>query len=202
MSLRESLRAALTRELDQPHTHDVFLYRDRTEPEGLFTPAAVLIPITDRPQPGMVFTLRATSLRNHSGQVAFPGGRLDPGDEDAIAAALREAQEEIALAPHEVDVIGRSDLFRTGTGFAIEPVVGIIPPDLPLRPNEGEVDAIFEVPLDFLLDPANRQYKTVDWEGGKRSYYEYQWEDRRIWGVTAAILVNLARRLDAVRESL
>jgi 8-oxo-dGTP pyrophosphatase MutT (NUDIX family) len=147
----------------------------------------------------MLFTLRHAGLRQHSGQVAFPGGRLDPDDADAIAAALREAEEEIALPPGVVEVIGRSDTFRTGTGFAIEPIIGIVPPDLPLQPADGEVEAIFEVPLDFLLDAANRELKTVDWQGGKRSYYEYLWEEQRIWGVTAAILVNLARRIEAVR---
>lgn len=197
MSLRDRLAAALSPGLDQPQTQDVFLYADRPEPEGPFTPAAVLIAITDRPAPGMLFTLRHAGLRQHSGQVAFPGGRLDPGDADAVAAALREAEEEIALPPVMVDVIGQSDVFRTGTGFAIQPVVAIVPPDLPLRAADGEVEAIFEVPLDFLLDARNRALKTVDWEGGKRSYYEYLWADRRIWGVTAAMLVNLARRIEA-----
>ncbi|MBO9671262.1 MAG: CoA pyrophosphatase [Sphingobium sp.] len=201
MSLRDRLAAALSPDLDQPQTQDVFLYADRPEPEGPFTPAAVLIAITDRPAPGMLFTLRHAGLRQHSGQVAFPGGRLDPGDADAVAAALREAEEEIALPPAVVEVIGRSDTFRTGTGFAIEPIVGIVPPDLPLRPADGEVEAIFEVPLDYLFDAANRELKTVDWQGGQRTYYEYLWEDRRIWGVTAAILVNLARRLDGARQA-
>jgi 8-oxo-dGTP pyrophosphatase MutT (NUDIX family) len=197
MSLRARLAAALVPALDQAQTQDIFLQQDRPTPDGAFTPAAVLIAITDRPQPGMIFTQRHAGLRAHAGQVAFPGGRLDPEDADAIAAALREAEEEIALPRDAVEVIGRSDLFRTGTGFAIEPIIGIVPPDLPLRPSEAEVDAIFEVPFDFLLDPANRRYETVDWQGGKRSYYEYLWEDRRIWGVTAAMLVNLARRLEA-----
>lgn len=201
MSLRDRLAAALSPTLDQPQTHDVFLYADRPEPDGPFTPAAVLIAITDRPEPGMLLTQRHTGLRQHSGQVALPGGRLDPDDIDAVAAALREAEEEIALPRTVVEVIGRSDTFRTGTGFAIEPIVGIVPPDLPLRPADGEVEAIFEVPLGYLLDAANRELKTVDWPGGLRSYYEYLWDERRIWGVTAAILVNLARRLDAVRDA-
>jgi 8-oxo-dGTP pyrophosphatase MutT (NUDIX family) len=201
MSLRDRLAAALSPALDAPQTQDVFLYADRPMPDGPFTPAAVLIAITDRPEPGMLLTQRHSGLRQHSGQVALPGGRLDPEDADAVAAALREAEEEIALPSAQVEVIGRSDLFRTGTGFAIEPVVGIVPPDLPLRPAAGEVEAIFEVPLAYLLDAANRALKTVDWEGGTRSYYEYLWAERRIWGVTAAILVNLARRIEAVEEA-
>ena len=198
MTLRARLATALASSFDQPQVHDLFLRENRPVPNGAFTPAAVLIAITDRPQPGMIFTQRHANLRQHSGQVAFPGGRLDPEDADAVAAALREAEEEIALPRDAVEIIGRSDIFRTGTGFSIEPIVGIIPPDLPLIPADGEVDAIFEVPVAFLLDEANRALKTVDWEGATRSYYEYLWQERRIWGVTAAILVNLARRLDAV----
>jgi 8-oxo-dGTP pyrophosphatase MutT (NUDIX family) len=197
MTLRARLTAALDRALDQPQTQDVFLYQTRPEPDGPFTPAAVLIAITDRPEPGMLFTLRHAGLRAHAGQVAFPGGRLDPEDDDAIAAALREAEEEIALPRDRVDILGRSDIFRTGTGFAIEPIVALVPPDLPLHPAEDEVEAIFEVPFAFLLDSANRQYKTIEWQGGERSFYEYVWEEQRIWGVTAAMLVNLTRRIEA-----
>lgn len=197
MIWRDRLSAALHTEFDAEQVQDFFLYKDRPVPAGPFTPAAVLIAVTDRPDPGMIFTLRHAGLRAHAGQVAFPGGRLDPEDRDAVDAALREAHEEIALPREAVEVIGRSDRFRTGTGFEIEPIVGIVPPDLVLRPSEAEVDAIFEVPLDFLLDPANRAYHTVDWEGGVRSYYEFLWQEHRIWGVTAAMLVNLARRIEA-----
>lgn len=158
-------------------------------------PAAVLIAITDRPEPGVILTRRASHLRKHAGQVAFPGGRLDEGDANPIAAALREAQEEIALAPHHVEIIGVSDRYRTWTGFDIHPVLGIIPPDLPFAPHEAEVEALFEVPLDFLLSPANRAKKELEFEGGIHHYYEIMWEEHRIWGVTAAIIANLSMRL-------
>ncbi len=127
---------ALSPTLDQAQVQDVFLYQNRPMPDGPFTPAAVLIAITDRPQPGMILTQRHANLRAHAGQVAFPGGRLDPEDADAIAAALREAEEEIALPRDRVEVLGRSDMFRTGTGFAVEPIVAIIPPICPsIRPR-------------------------------------------------------------------
>ncbi|KQT32814.1 NUDIX hydrolase [Sphingomonas sp. Leaf412] len=158
------------------------------------TPAAVLIPVTDRPRPGVILTQRTDTLRHHAGQVAFPGGRLDPG-EDAITAALREAEEEVALPPSAVRVIGASDRYRTGTGYSITPVVGVVPPDLPLVASEAEVAAVFEVPLDFLLDVANHRENSGIWQGRERRFYELLWEDRRIWGATAGIIVNLARRL-------
>lgn len=196
MIWRERLRTALQPQFDKAQPLDIFLGRGRPLITQPFKPAAVLMAITDRADPGVILTVRHAGLRAHAGQVAFPGGRLDPEDRDGIAAALREAQEEIALPPQAVDVLGRSDLFRTGTGFEVEPIVGIVPPGLDLHPAEAEVDAIFEVPLDFLLDSRSRAFKTVDWEGGTRSYYEFIWDDHRIWGVTAAMLVNLARRID------
>lgn len=162
---------------------------------GAHIPAAVLIAITDRPTPGLILTQRPVHMRNHAGQIAFPGGRIDPGDADVAAAALREAQEEIALDPALVSVFGTSDVYYTGTGYRITPVLATIPADLPLRPNEGEVADVFEVPLHFVLDPANQQYKSGEWQGIMRQYYEIRWQDRRIWGATAGMLVNLARRL-------
>jgi 8-oxo-dGTP pyrophosphatase MutT (NUDIX family) len=164
------------------------------DPAGL-VPAAVLIAVTDRPEPGVLLTQRTASMRKHAGQIAFPGGRIDLGDRDAIAAALREAEEEIGLAPHHVSVIGPTDGYKTMSGFDITPVIGIVPPDLPLAPHVDEVDDIFEVPLAHLLDPANHATRIGDWLGYERSYYEIMWNDYRIWGITAAMLVNLSHRV-------
>jgi 8-oxo-dGTP pyrophosphatase MutT (NUDIX family) len=157
-------------------------------------PAAVLIAITDRAQPGAILTVRREHLRTHAGQIAFPGGRLDAGEEP-VEAALREAQEEILLDPAAVDVIGSIEPYRTVTGYVVTPVVGVIPPDLRLQPHEHEVADWFEAPLDFLLDPANQHRRSALFQGRTRHYYEILWEDRRIWGATAAMIVNLSRRL-------
>lgn len=159
------------------------------------TAAAVLVAITERPEPGLILTQRTDTLRRHPGQIAFPGGRIDPEDADAIAAALREAHEEIALPSAAVRVIGTADRYRTGTGYDITPVIGIVPPDLLLVPSEAEVAAVFEVPLDFVLDPANHREASAEWQGRLRSFYEIRWGERRIWGATAGMIVNLARRL-------
>jgi 8-oxo-dGTP pyrophosphatase MutT (NUDIX family) len=157
--------------------------------------AAVLIPITDRAEPGVILTQRPTWLRSHAGQVAFPGGKVDDSDENSIFAALREAEEELNIPPARVEVIGVADTYYSGSGYSIAPVVGIIPPDLDLQPNPQEVEDWFEVPLAFLLDPANSIKKEASWNGQQRSYYDMQWGERRIWGVTAGIIANLVRRL-------
>lgn len=157
--------------------------------------AAVLIPITDRAEPGVILTQRPTWLRSHAGQVAFPGGKVDDSDENSIFAALREAEEELNIPPARVEVIGVADTYYSGSGYSIAPVVGIIPPDLEIQPNPQEVEDWFEVPLAFLLDPANSIKKEANWNGQQRSYYDMQWGERRIWGVTAGIIANLVRRL-------
>ena len=158
------------------------------------TPAAVLIAVTDRDRPGVLLTQRTETRRHHAGQIAFPGGRLDPG-EDAVAAALREAEEEIALPRAAVAVIGPVAAYRTITGYAVTPVLAAVPADLPLVPSEAEVASVFEVPLDHLLDPANQLAASAQWRGQTRHYYEIHWQDRRIWGATAAMIVNLSRQL-------
>jgi 8-oxo-dGTP pyrophosphatase MutT (NUDIX family) len=159
------------------------------------TPAAVLVPVVDRAEPTVILTLRPMTMRKHPGQISFPGGRIDPGDDGPVAAALREAEEEIGLPPAAVEVIGTADRYRTITGFEVTPVIGIVSADVPLDPHPGEVEALFEAPLSFLLDPANQTIRTVDWPGSERSYYEIQYQGRRIWGATAAMIVNLSRRL-------
>jgi 8-oxo-dGTP pyrophosphatase MutT (NUDIX family) len=192
MSLAERLRAALAAPVPG---HNPIEGDDYDRARGQYAPAAVLIAVTERPDPGVLLTLRQPHLRRHAGQIAFPGGRVDPEDRDAIATALREAREEIGLDPTQVEVVGVSDTYRVGTGFAVTPVVGVIPPDLALVPHEAEVAAVFETPLAFLLAPGNHVRRSTQWEGRDRHFHEIIWEDRRIWGATAGMIVNLAARL-------
>ena len=189
MNLSAQLRSAL----DQPPSEPL-LTGDDWESESIPAPAAVLIAVTDRPEPGIILTVRHADLRTHAGQVAFPGGRIDAG-EDATAAALREAREELGLEPAIVEPVAPLEPYRTITGFAVTPVLGVIPPDLPLAPHEQEVEDWFEAPLAFLLDPANQQRQAMLFEGRERHYYRIDWNGRNIWGATAAMLVNLSRRL-------
>jgi len=157
-------------------------------------PAAVLVAITDRAEPGLLLTTRRDDLRTHAGQVAFPGGRIDAG-ETPCQAALREAHEELGLDPSCATIFGEADDYRTVTGYRVTPVVGLVPPDLELAPNPAEVAGWFEAPLDFVLDPANQRRMSAEFRGRTRHYYQIDWQDRRIWGATAAMLVNLTRRV-------
>lgn len=191
MKLADRLRTALARADD----HIAIGGDDYDHAGGVYAPAAVLVAVTDRPEPGVLLTLRQPHLKRHAGQIAFPGGRVDPGDRDVVAAALREAEEEIGLDPALVDVAGTSDVYRIGSGFAVTPVIGVIPPDLPLTPHEAEVAAVFETPLAFLLAPGNHVLRSAVWEGRERHFHEIQWKDWRIWGATAGMIVNLAARL-------
>lgn len=156
--------------------------------------AAVMIAVTDREQPGLLLTVRRDNLRTHAGQVAFPGGRIDAG-EDPVTAALREANEELGIDPAVVDIVGFLDEYRTVTGYVVAPVVAVVPPDLPIRPHEREVADWFEPPLRFILDPANQSIETAVFGGRERRYWQIEWNGQRIWGATAAMLVNLSRRL-------
>jgi 8-oxo-dGTP pyrophosphatase MutT (NUDIX family) len=189
MTLADRLRAGLDRPPVEP-----LLAGDDSSLAAAPTPAAVLIAITDRPEPGVILTVRHADLRTPAGQVAFPGGRIDAG-EDAAAAALREAWEELGLEPVLVEQVASLDLYRTITGFAVTPVVGVVPPDFALAPHEPEVADWFEAPLGFVLEPANQRRESVLFEGRQRHYYRIEWNGRNIWGATAAMLVNLSRRL-------
>ena len=167
----------------------------RLEGVEQFTPAAVLAAITEREgEPGVLLLHRPSNMRSHPGQIAFPGGKIDPG-ESAIEAALREAHEELGIRAGDVRVIGTSDVYKTHSGFEITPVLAVVPPDLTIVPNPTEVAQWFEAPLGHVLDPANHVAQWVEWEGSMRTYYQIDWQGHQIWGVTAALLVNLSRRL-------
>jgi 8-oxo-dGTP pyrophosphatase MutT (NUDIX family) len=158
-------------------------------------PAAVLVPVIERAETSVLLTLRTTELASHAGQVAFPGGKIDPCDESPVAAALREANEEVGLVPTLIEPIGYLDLYLTFSGFRILPTLARVKPDFALTLNPREVTETFEVPLTFLMDPANHERKVRDWKGFDREYYAMQFENRYIWGITAGILRNLYERV-------
>jgi 8-oxo-dGTP pyrophosphatase MutT (NUDIX family) len=158
-------------------------------------PAAVLIPIVDRPEPTVLLTERTTELSSHAGQIAFPGGKIDPGDESPLAAALREAREEIGLDRRLVHPIGYLDVYMTTLGYRIVPTVARVDPHFELALNAAEVHDTFEVPLSFLMQPINHQRHSREWNGMMRHFYAIPFADRYIWGVTAGILRNLHDRI-------
>jgi 8-oxo-dGTP pyrophosphatase MutT (NUDIX family) len=158
-------------------------------------PAAVLVPIVDHPEPAVLLTQRAQHLPDHAGQVSFPGGKIDGGDTDPRASALREAEEEIGLGRRYVEPLGYLDLYMTTLGYRIVPVISRVKPGFLLKLNPSEVDATFEVPLDFLMNQNNVQRHSRDWQGMTRHYYAITFGERYIWGVTAGILRNLYDRI-------
>lgn len=163
-----------------------------TPPSAALRPAAVLVPLIDRAG-GMtvLLTRRTDHLSKHAGQIAFPGGRIEQADADATAAALRETEEEIGLPRERVAIIGRLDTYVTGTGFEITPMVGIVSPPFALAIDPVEVAEVFEVPLAFILDPANHRRTERVLEERRRAFFVLPYEGRNIWGATAGMLVNL-----------
>jgi 8-oxo-dGTP pyrophosphatase MutT (NUDIX family) len=159
-------------------------------------PAAVLVPVVDRPEPQVLLTLR-TELRSHPGQIAFPGGKIDPQDRSPAAAALREAGEEIGLSRALIEPIGYLDLYLTFSGYRILPTLARIAPDYALTLCAAEVADAFEVPLAFLMDAQNHLLRSREWKGVTRTYYAMPFGERYIWGVTAGILRNLYERIYA-----
>jgi 8-oxo-dGTP pyrophosphatase MutT (NUDIX family) len=164
-------------------------------PQGL-TPAAVLVPVIERPGGlTVLFTQRTAHLNDHAGQVSFPGGRCERTDASPVFTALRETEEEVGLARDLIEVLGLLPEYRTGTGFSVTPVVGLVRPPFELNPDSFEVAEVFETPLAFLLDPANHQRHSMEIAGIVRHYYAMPYEGYFIWGATAGMLVSLYRLL-------
>lgn len=190
MTLAERLRLALQQPIRKPPLPGDDAGLGTLDPK----PAAVLVAVTERSEPGVILTVRRPDMRTHAGQIAFPGGRID-GDETPAQAAVREAWEELGLDPSRVELVGELDPYLTVTGFRVTPVLGTAPADLRLAPHEAEVSDWFEAPLAHLLDRRNHVPEQVVFEGRQRHYYRIGWNGRNIWGATAAMIVNLSRRL-------
>lgn len=203
--LRERALKYLTREADH-RTFDP----DHLPPDGdhrwaamlaptdgrLHKPAAVLIPVVAHPHEATVLlTHRAQHLKDHAGQVAFPGGKIDAQDKSPVDAALREAEEEIGLERHLIEPLGLLDPYLSSTGYRILPVVGLVTPCFALRPDPQEVERVFEAPLGFLMDPAHHEQHEREWRGAMRRYFAMPYKEHYIWGVTAGILRMLYERL-------
>ncbi|NCF81829.1 MAG: CoA pyrophosphatase [Proteobacteria bacterium] len=164
--------------------------------ESPLTPAAVLVPLVARPAGFQVLlTQRTDHLHDHAGQVSFPGGRREHTDAGSVETALRETREEIGLAEDFIEVVGLLDDYETGTGFRVTPVVSFVSEGFTLALDSFEVAEVFEVPLDYLFDPANHQKRSRDFNGRRRSYYLFEYQDRVVWGATAGMLMNLYRRV-------
>jgi 8-oxo-dGTP pyrophosphatase MutT (NUDIX family) len=176
-------------------------FRPEDWSEAALKPAAVLVPVVRRDQGAtLLLTQRAATLRDHSAQIAFPGGRVDEDDAGPIETALREAEEEIGLERRHVTPIGFLDAYLTGTGYRIVPVVALVSPAFVLNLNAAEVDDAFETPLSFLMDPANHRTEGREWRGHRRTYYAMPWSGRYIWGATAGIIRNLHDRVLGAQE--
>lgn len=189
--LREVLQAA--------PSPTAFILEDGVGDETL-TPASVLFPIVLRPgEPTVLLTQRTAHLRDHPGQISFPGGRAEPEDPSPAHTALREAEEEVGLLPAHIEIAGYLPEYRTSTGFRVTPVVAMVTPPFDLRPDPFEVAEVFEVPLAFLLDPANHQQHSLHYRGKLRSYYAMPYGDYFIWGATAGMIMSLYHALVADR---
>ena len=189
------LSAACLRQRFSVATGDGAVVRDDGAPANL-RPAAVLVPVVDRPEGlTVLLTQRTDHLHHHPGQISFPGGRVEARDANPTMTALRETHEEIGLAPALVELLGQLPDYHTGTGFRVTPIVGLVRPPFEITPDSFEVAEVFEVPLAFLMDPANRRRERIMIEGRLRTYYAMPWQHYHIWGATAGMLVSLARFL-------
>ena len=169
----------------------------RPQTNRALSQAAVLLPIVVRDEPTILFTRRNANLTRHAGQVSFPGGGAQPEDISLVETALRETREETGIDAGFISVVGFLDAYETGTGYAILPVVGLLAPGFALLPDPGEVEEVFEVPLAFLLDPANRRRDSREWQGRRREFYVFEYGSHYIWGATAAIVSNFCDRMRA-----
>ena len=205
---------ALKARFAQPPVWQPEVVRENFTSDRLPAQAAVLVPIVMRghqaASPTVLLTRRAAHMKTHSGQIAFPGGKVDPEDANMQATALREAEEDVGLAARHVQVIGELPVYITGTSFWVTPVIGLVSPDFELRLNADEVADVFEVPLSFLMNPANHRRHAFEWQGSQRQWFSMPYEERRtasngevqavehfIWGATAGMLRNFYRFLAA-----